>query len=213
MRIGRRVRGVLRGEVPLGAFDSLSASAAECYQLVEDAPAGSWERVAGWNAFVCQIYADNLLHSEGSCTIPPDTATVASELYALAHGWLERAALLRDDPARRLEVDLHAALPHFRTPLRSAAQIAAMRATADDLRVRVAYDLQRFNGSAQQGSQLHQRLGELDALLERVELLWLGRQADAMRGAIGDSLSDGIARASELGQLLVRPELLAASAS
>lgn len=207
MRRGR-YGGLLRGEVPRERFDALSCKSDEAYQLLEQAPAGSWERLTAWNAFLCQIYADNLLDAEGSATIPSDTARIATELYALAAAWLERAALLRADPQRRLEIDPRAPLPHFRTALRSTEQLSGMRTTLEDAHVRVAVELGRFSGAPTAQRTLADRLARIDSYRQRVALLWLGREADAMRGAIGDALSDGLAGVSELGQLLVRPDLL-----
>jgi len=208
MRGGRWYGGLLRGEVPREMFDALCRESDEAYQLLEHAPVGSWERLTGWNAFLCQIYADNLLDAEVSGMIPPDTARIVNELYSLAAAWLERAAMLRENPKRPMQIDPRTPLPHFRTPLRSAAQLLGMRNTLEDARVRVASELGRFGGAPAQQRPLAERLAQIDAHRHRVDLLWLGREADAMRGAIGDALSDGLAGVSELGQLLVRPDLL-----
>ena len=80
-----------------------------------------------------------------------------------------------------------------------------MRTTLEDAHVRVAVELGRFSGAPTAQRTLADRLARIDSYRQRVALLWLGREADAMRGAIGDALSDGLAGVSELGQLLVRP--------
>jgi hypothetical protein len=191
---------------PLGRMQCRSS---EAYLLIDEAPAGSWERVAAWNAFLHQIYADNLLpEARAPDGAAYETVRVVAELYDLAAGWLERAAELRANPGSKLEVDLRTPLPHWHTPVRTLAELDGMRATLEDARIRVASDLAGFAGADHARGALAARLARVDAGIERVELIWVSRRSEAIRGAIGDALRSGLDGTSVLGQLLARPALL-----
>lgn len=208
MRPLARLASLVRAEVAPGVLERLRSAGVEAYQLIEEAPAGSWERLAAWNAFIHQMYGDNLVASEQARAVPVDTARLAAQLYDLAAAWLDRAAQLRESPGSRLQVDLRTALPHWRTPLRSRNQLAGMRRTLDDARVRVASELVGFDASDPVGEQLRTRLAQIESRLETVDLLWIGRGSEEIRGAIGDALSTGLDAVSVLGQLLARPSLV-----
>ena len=208
MRPLARLISFVRLEVPTDELRRLRSAGAEAYQLIDDAPAGSWERLAAWNAFIHQIYGDNLLSSQASDMVPADTARIVSELYALVVAWLDRASQLRASPASTLKVDPRTPLPHWRTPLRSRAQLTGMRSTLDDARVRVASDLAAFSGPRPARERLASQLERIEKRMETVDLLWVGRGSDEIRGAIGDALSEGLDAVSLLGQVLARPTLV-----
>jgi len=208
MRPLARLISLVRLEVPTDELRRLRSAGAEAYQLIDDAPAGSWERLAAWNAFIHQIYGDNLLSSQASDMVPADTARIVSELYELVVAWLDRASQLRASPASTLKVDPRTPLPHWRTPLRSRAQLTGMRSTLDDARVRVASDLAAFSGPRPARERLASQLERIEKRMETVDLLWVGRGSDEIRGAIGDALSEGLDAVSLLGQVLARPTLV-----
>ncbi len=212
MRPKLRLASLLRAEVNLDGLSRMRSAGAEAYQLIDDAPAGSWERLAAWNAFLHQIYGDNLLSSEQSDSIPVETARIVTQLYWLAAAWLERAAQLRASPASTLKVDLRTPLPHWRTPVRSRAELLGMRSTLEDARTRVASELAAFKGPEPARGRAVERLARIDARIETVDMLWMSRGSDEIRGAIGDALCEGLDGVSELGQLLARPELIDALA-
>lgn len=208
MRPLARLVSLVRAEVAPDVLERLRAGGMDAYQLIDEAPAGSWERLAVWNAFIHQIYGDNLLASEPPHAVPADTARLVAQLYELAGAWLDRASQLRASPASRLQVDLRTPLPHWRTPLRTRPQLAGMRATLDDARVRVASELADFIGPDATRQRLASKLSQVEARVETVDLLWVGRGSDEIRGAIGDALSLGLDAVSLLGQLLARPGLV-----
>jgi len=208
MRPLARLISLARLEVPSVELRRLGGAGAEAYQLIDEAPAGSWELLAAWNAFIHQLYGDNLLASEASDMVASDTARIVTELYDLAVAWLDRASQLRASPASTLKVDPRTPLPHWRTPLRSRAQLAGMRSTLDDTRVRVASDLAAFSGPDQARERLVAQLARIEKRIETVDLLWVARASDEIRGAIGDALSEGLDAVSLLGQVLARPGLI-----
>lgn len=193
---------------PLDALTRMQSQSADAYLLIDEAPAGSWERVAAWNAFFHQIYADNLLpEARAPDSTAYETVRVVAELYDLAAGWLERAAELRANPGSALEVDLRTPLPHWHTPVRTLAELDGMRATLEDGRIRVASELEGFAGPDGRREALAARLARVDANIEKVELVWVSRRSEEIRGAIGDALTRGLDGVSVLGQLLARPAL------
>jgi hypothetical protein len=203
-----RLVSLVRAEVAPGVLERLRSAGAEAYQLIDQAPAGSWERLAAWNAFIHQIYGDNLLANDPARAVPVDTARIVVQLYELAAAWLDRASQLRESPGSRLQVDLRTTLPHWRTPLRTRDQLSGMRTTLDDARIRVASELAAFADSGPARERLRARLSEIESRIETVDLLWVGRGSDEIRGAIGDALSTGLDEVSVLGQLLARPALV-----
>lgn len=208
MRSLARLVSLVRAEVAPGVLERMRNAGAEAYQLIDVAPAGSWERLAAWNAFIHQMYGDNLLANEASRAVPVDTARIVAQLYELAAAWLDRASQLRERPGSRLQVDLRTTLPHWRTPLRTRTQLAGMRTTLDDARIRVASELVAFGDLDPVAGRLRARLQQIDSRIETVDLLWVGRGSDEIRGAIGDALSTGLDAVSLLGQLLARPALV-----
>lgn len=210
MRPLARLVSLVRAEVAPDVLERMRNGGAEAYQLIDEAPAGSWERLAAWNAFIHQMYGDNLLGNEAVRAVPVDTARMVAQLYELAAAWLDRAAQLRESPDSRLQVDLRTTLPHWRTPLRTRAQLAGMRTTLDDARIRVASELAALDDADPVAERLRARLQQIDARIETVDLLWVGRGSDEIRGAIGDALSTGLDAVSVLGQLLARPALVEA---
>ena len=156
---------------------------ADAYDLVDRLPRGR-ARVAAWNAYACQTYADKLADS---CRRPSDkTIRVVRSLYALAVTWLERSAL---DAGGSQELEL----PAWGTPVRSRDQLVGMRNTLDALRTYVAYAL---------SPELEPRLDAVDERLRAVDALWIERPTPELRGGIGDRLAAGIREAIALGQVL-----------
>lgn len=155
----------------------------DAYDLVDRLAPGT-ARVAAWNAYVCQTYADKLADA---CRRPSDeTARVVRSLYAAALTWLERAASAPVEP-----VEL--TLPPWGTPVRSRDQLVGMRNTLEALRTYVAYGLP---------PTLQPRLALVDERVDTVDGLWIERPTPELRGGIGDALSAGIREAVSLGQTL-----------
>jgi len=150
------------------------------YDLVDRLPPGE-ARAAAWNAFVCQTYGDKLAEA---CRHPsPKTTDIVRSLYALALGWLDRAA---SGMAAPLE------LPTWDTPVRSYDELVGMRNTLDALRTYVAYGLP---------AALAPQLADVDARIDAANGLWIKRPTPELRGGIGFELIAGIRVAISLGRL------------
>lgn len=159
----------------------------DAYDLVDRLPRGP-ARVAAWNAYACQTYADKLAAAwRESGRTRSDTAALVRDLYALVPVWLECAEGVgtpRDLP-----------FPHWHTPDRSWEQLVGMRDTLEALRTYLAFDLAQTGGDEAE-------LGAVDAALETVASLWIRRPPPELRAGISDALRRGLDAAYALGQRL-----------
>jgi hypothetical protein len=174
-----RVMSWLSGDVSLRAIAPLRARCVDAADLVDHLANGA-ARSAAWAAYAQQTYGDKLLAACASDSyLPPDSAGVACAAYRLA------AACL--DIARGGGGVVPASLPHWRTPLRTHAQLVGMREALESLRTYLAY--------ASPDS-----VAEVDVQLARVERLWIERAPDAIRGGLGDALANGLDLAYDIGR-------------
>ena len=162
----------------------------DAYDLVDRLPRGP-ARVAAWNAYACQTYADKLIAAcRDSGRTRPDTALLVRDLSALVLVWLdcaEGADAPRDLP-----------FPHWHTPDRSWEQLVGMRETLEALRTYVAFDLAQTGGDEAE-------LRVIDESLETVSSLWIRRPPPELRAGIGGALRNGLDAAYALGQRLAAP--------
>lgn len=147
------------------------------YELVDQLPSGP-ARAAAWAAYAQTTYADKLLAADGR-------SDVVAEAYARATACL--------DVAQNGGGALPAALPHWRTPVRSREQLRGMRDALDALRTYLAYELHDEHAP---------QLARIDAQLARADELWIDRPPDEIRGAIGSALAIGLDEAYALGRQL-----------
>jgi hypothetical protein len=202
--------GAFFGEgFPVAAIDPYRRAGGDAYSLIDDTPAESWPRLAAWNAFFMQVYAD---HLRTACTsgryIEPDVAPFICTLYEQANVWIEvtRKALASD--SYRFVFSLPSPLPHWQLPYRSDGELTGMRAMLEVGRIRVASQFEGFAGDDTRRALLRVRLAEVDAKAMSVGLMWTPRAPDGLRGRMGDKLADALDDAFELGQLLSQPELM-----
>jgi hypothetical protein len=172
----------------------------DAYDLVDALPRGP-ARLAAWNAYALQTYADKLT----SASQAADTAHVCRTAYQLVDTCLQRAQQLASEPADA-HVSVPDALPHWHTPIRSQEQLVGMREALDALRTYVAFDLQTLPAGGTSAREYADRLAAIDAELQTVDLLWIARPPAELRGGIGDALARGLDMAFKLGQLLADPE-------
>lgn len=166
--------------------------AAGVYELVDELPPGL-PRAAAWNAYALQLYADKLLAaSSGSERARVETMRYAEECHELAAACAARA---RGEAAAR---PLPERLPRWPSPLRSQAQLRGMREALEALRTHVAYDLPPEGADA----ELRAALAAVDERLRTVDLLWIERPPDELRGGVGDALTHGLDAVYALGRLL-----------
>lgn len=183
---------------------SLRCLAIDAYDLVGDLPRGP-ARLAAWNAYVLQTYADKLIAAdESDGCVPRETSTLAAAAYELAGAYLERARQLASEPTALGLPKLPDALPHWHTPIRSQKQLVGMRETLEALRIHVAYDLARLPAGGPTAG-MEAGLAAIDAKLESVDQLWIARPPDEIRGGIGTALATGLDAAYALGKLLADP--------
>jgi hypothetical protein len=205
-----RLVALVRADVPLGSLDPLRKAGGDAYELIDEAPAGTWEKLAAWTAWLLQTYGDNLIETtESTRYVPADTAVMVRQLYTLGLEWIERTRQLAASPTIRLDFHMPTPLPRWplRT-LRSRDELLAMRRTLGDAHARVAGDLHALEGTRDANDHLTTRYVAIESAIETVDLLWIGRGSDELRAAIADALDDGLEQALELGQLLAQPALL-----
>src|SRR6266436_7486298 len=127
-----------RSGAPARSLGALGRKGTDSYDLVDRLPR-SPARVAAWNAYVCQTYADKLVAAcRDSGVARSDTAGLVSDLYALVPVWLEcaeGAGAPRDLP-----------FPHWHTPDRCWEQLVGMRETLEALRDRKSTRLNSSHG-------------------------------------------------------------------
>src|SRR5919201_93087 len=127
--------------VSIRAFDALRCLAIDAYDLVDELPRGA-ARVAAWNAYVLQTYADKLIAAtQTGGSVDGDTARLTRAAYELAGSYAERARQLSSVSTNGALPVLPEALPHWHTPIRSHKQLVGMRETLEALRIYLAYDL------------------------------------------------------------------------
>jgi hypothetical protein len=171
----------------------------DAYDLVDRLAHGP-SRVAAWNAYAAQTYADKL--DEASGTFDADTAEIADSLASLARTWIDYAqrpadpTLVRDLPSD--------SLPHWRKPIRSHEQLVGMRDALDALRTYVAFDLERAHIDPPVAEELRAQLAAIDKRVETAQLLWIANAPPALRAGIADALSNGLDEVYELGQKVAR---------
>jgi hypothetical protein len=198
----------IRADVPIHEIDPYRRAGADAYDLIDQVPPASWARLAAWNAFLLQVYGDNLV-AEGSkwryCAA--DTAMFAQHLYQQANIWLEEVRKAQASAAYRFRFTAPHPLPHWEG-YRSDEQLRAMRRTVETGRTRAASDLQRFSGDDTQRDLLRVRLAEVDSEVLYVERLWTKRPTPELRRLVGETLQIALDHAYEIGQLLAQPELI-----
>jgi len=176
-----------RSGAPARSLGALGRKGTDSYDLVDRLPR-SPARVAAWNAYVCQTYADKLVAAcRDSGVARSDTAGLVSDLYALVPVWLEcaeGAGAPRDLP-----------FPHWHTPDRCWEQLVGMRETLEALRTYLAFDLAQTGGDEAE-------LAAIDSELETVMSLWIRRPPPELRTGVGDALRRGLDAAYALGQRL-----------
>jgi hypothetical protein len=209
MRPLARLVSFVRADVPVAELDPFRRAGADAYTLIDEAPAPSWQRFAAWNAFLPQIYGDNLIAAtEQTRYVPADTAVIVRRLYAAVAVWLQCVHELAANPENTLSYHGPSPLPSWQTGLRSREELAGMRETLEEAHARVATELEDFTGPDGARDLVKTRLAGVESLIETVDTLWVGRGSEELRGAIGDALVSGIEHAHELGQLLAQPALI-----
>ena len=198
----------IRVDVPVREIDPYRRAGADAYDLIDQVPPASWARLAAWNAFLLQVYGDNLVAAGSKrhrCA--PDLAMFARRVYPSVNVWLEEVHKAQASASYRFRFDLPHPLPHWEA-YRTDEQLRAMRRTAETGRTRAASDLERFAGDETQRDLLRVRLAEVDSEIQYVERLWTAKPSPELRLLVGETLEIALDHAYEIGQLLAQPELI-----
>jgi hypothetical protein len=207
MRFAPWLTAVARADVRVEELAQLRHAGVEAYDLVGQLPRGP-ARLAAWNAYVFQTYADKLIAaSPAKGYVRVATAQFAQELYGCVGGCLDQARQVAALPDGSRKTDPTPPMPHWHTPVRAQEELCGMRDTLDVLRTYVAYDLSTLQVDKPSLERLQDVLTVINARFE-VEGLWLPRTSPELRGKIGDLLTDGLDQAYALGQVLAEPALL-----
>ncbi len=203
MKVVSWLAAIGRADVPMRELDRLRVTGIDAYDLMDQMPLGP-ARLAAWNAFVFQTYADKLVAASPSPGyIRPDTAQIVQQLYLSVAPCVDRA---REAAASEVACQ-PVPIPRWHTPVRFREELAGMRDTLDTLRTHLGSDLESFETDELSATGLREILAIINAKYE-VEGLWLPRPPPELRGRIGDLLTDGIDKAYEMGQLLADPKRL-----
>jgi len=199
----------IRADVPVSEIDPYRRASADAYELIDEVPAASCARLAAWNAFLLQVYGDNLVAAGShSRYVMADIVMFARETYQLANTWLNEVRKAQASPSYRFIFNLPYHLPHWRDEYRTDEQLRAMRETLETGRTRVASDVERFAGDETHRQLLHVRLAQIDSEVQYVERLWTRKPTPELRRTLGDTLAAALDHCYEIGQLLALPELI-----
>jgi len=177
--------------------------------MIDQVPPASWGRLAAWNAFLLQVYGDNLIAAgSNERYVTADMVEFARRLYQQASGWMREVRKAQASPSYRFRFEMPYKLPHWQDLYRTDEQLRAMRQTLETGRTRVASDLEHFAGDDTQRGLLRVQLAQVDSEVDYTERLWTRDPTLELRGTIGSTLADALDHAYEIGQLLAQPELL-----
>ena len=203
------IASLIGGDMRLSEVEPYRRAGSDAYDLIETVPPASWACLAAWNAFLPQVYGDNVVSAATSGRyVAVEAVPFARRLFELACHWVEEVRKAQASPAYRLEFELPFPLPHWIDEVRSDWQLAAMRTTLDTARTRTAADLAGFSGDEERRDKLRVMQAEVDAEASQIERLWTDRPDAELRRAISFSLTDVLDHVYELGQCVAQPELL-----
>ena len=209
MGVRNLIAGFFRADVLLSEVEPYRRAGSDAYDLFENAPPASWTGLAAWNAFLLQVYGDNLISACSSGRYVATEAVVFSRrLFEQANAWVEEARKTQASESYRFGFDFPYPLPHWFDELRSNAQLTAMRATLDTGRMRTASGVAGFAGEEGPRDKLRVLQAQVDAESVYVERLWTRKPTMELRGTISFALAEALDHVYELGQLLAQPELL-----
>jgi hypothetical protein len=202
------IAGFFRADVPLSEIEPYRRAGGDAYELYDKAPPASWTGLAAWNAFLLQVYGDNLVSASTSGRyVATDSVVFARRLFQWANVWVEEARKTQASETYRFGFDVPYPLPHWVDELRSDAQLTAMRATLDTGRMHTASGVERFSGEHGRRDRLRVFQAEIDAEAVYVDRLWTGNPTDELRATISFALAEALDHTYELGQLLAQPAL------
>jgi hypothetical protein len=199
----------LRADVPVAEIDPFRQAGADAYELIDEVQPASYGRLAAWNAFLLQVYGDNLVAAGShSDYVMGEMVVFARNTYQLANTWLQEVRKAQASTSYRFVFNMPYHLPHWPDEYRTDEQLRAMRGTLETGRTRVASDVQRFAGDHTHREILKVRLAQIDSEVQYVERLWSRKPTPDIRHTLGDTLVAALDHVYEIGQLTALPELM-----
>ena len=207
MRIRDLCASFIRADIRLSDLEPYRRAGSDAYELLDEVPAESWARLAAWNAFLLQTYADCLVSAgSNSRYVTVDVAVFARSLYAWANVWLIETRKSLASDTYRFGFDLPYHLPHWGDRTFTDAQLEGMLETLETGRTRVDSDFAVYAGASIE--LLRVRAAQIDAEAEYVARLWTPKPSLELRSTLGNQLVVSLDRTYELGHLLAQPALL-----
>jgi|SRR5579862_1001300 len=209
MRVRGLIAGLIGGDLPLSAVEPYRRAGSDAYDLIDSVPEATWACLAAWNAFLPQVYGDNVVTAATSGRyVAVEAVVFARRLFELACSWVEEVRKVQASPAYRVRFEMPFPLPHWVDEVRDDPQLAAMRTTLDTARTRTASSVVRFTGDDFGRDRLRVLQAEVDAEAAHIDHLWTGKPDDELRRTISFSLAEVLDHVYELGQYVAQPELL-----
>jgi hypothetical protein len=209
MRVRDLIVGFFRADVLASEVEPYRRAGSDAYALFDSAPPTSWTALAAWNAFLPQVYGDNLISASSyGRYVATEAVVFARRLFEQANAWVEETRKTQASADYRFVFNVPHPLPHWTDELRSDAQLSAMRTTLDTGRTRTASGLGRFSGEDAWRGQLRVLQAQVDAETVYLDGLWTEDPTDELRLTISFALAEALDHAYELGQLLAQPELM-----
>jgi hypothetical protein len=203
------IASFIRADPLLSEIEPYRRAGCDAYDLIDSVQPASWTALAAWNAYVPQVYGDNLISASTSGRhVAAEVTVFARRLFEEANRWVEEARKAEASESYRFTFEVPFPLPHWVDSLRTDAQLSAMRTTLDAGRMRTASGAARFSGEDALRGRLRVLEAEVDAETVYVERLWTGKPTDELRATISFSLAEALDHVYELGQLLAQPALL-----
>jgi hypothetical protein len=199
-----------RGDIPTKDLIAYGRAGSDAYDLLDQLSASGYPRLCAWNAFVLQTYGDKLLAAvQTPGFAPPETAEQVATLYQFVGGWIARARQAAADPGYRLDVYVPQALPHhWQTAPRTTEQLTGMRDAFQAAQATLVSELGASAGDDGAGARLKALGLGIDSVAEYLDKLWTHEPGPELRATLGATLTDGLNRAYQLGQVLAVPDLL-----
>jgi len=199
----------VRADVRLRDLEPYRRAGGDAYDLLDEVPTPSWARLAAWNAFLLQVYADCLVAAGSNYRyVTVDIAVFARAAYAWANLWVIETRKALASESYRFRFGIPHPLPHWGDRMFTDARLEGMRETLETGRTRAASDLELYAGDGAKLDILRVRSAQVEAEADYISRLWTPKPSLELRGTIGDQLTVSLDRAFELGHLLAQPSLL-----
>jgi hypothetical protein len=200
-----------RGDVSTKDLSAYGRAGSDAYDLLDQLPDPGYARLCAWNAFVLQTYGDKLLAAgESPGYVTRETADQVVIVYQFVASWIARCRQLVADPAYRLDVYVPQGMPHhWQTTPRTFAQLTGMRDTFQAAQAALVSNLKSLGETGDLRQRLNAFEAAVDSVAEYIDKLWTHDPGLELRATLGATLTDGLNRAYQLGQVLAVPDLLA----